>query len=221
MVFVLVLLTVGILLTIDYVLRREDRKIKAIGQEKKSPIFLSPEKALLPLTNGSKKLYHLSHTWVQPAEGDTVYIGFDDFVSTLFSSEIKMEDLPLVGTHVPQGTKVWDVGLTNRKVHQLSPVSGKVVDINPACKLNIPLTTNDVEKSWVIKMKTDNLEKDSHNLMKPTQANMMNTALRDDLYLSAQQEHYLNDGGAIDPSYIDQMGEDEWGELCNKFFPYQ
>jgi len=221
MVFVLVLLTVGILLTVDYVLRREDRKIKAIGQEKKSPIFLNPEKALLPLTNAEKKMYHLSHTWVQSLEGDTVYVGFDNFVSAVFSSEIKMEDLPLVGAHVPQGAKIWDVGLTNRKVSQLSPISGKVVEINPACKLNIPLSTNEVEKSWVIKMKTDNLEKESHNLMKHTQATMMNTALRDDLYLSAQQEHYLNDGGAIDPNYIEEMAEDEWEVLCNKFFPYQ
>jgi glycine cleavage system H lipoate-binding protein len=221
MVFLLVFLTVGILLTIDFILRREDRKIKAIGQEKKSPIFLSPEKALLPLANGKKKLYHLSHTWVQPLEGNAVYIGFDNFVSDLFSSEIQIENLPLVGTHVPQGTKIWDVGLSRHKVSQLAPISGEVVDINPACKLNIPLTTGEVEKSWVIKMKSDDLSNELHNLMRPLQASIMNTAMRDELFLSAhKEEHFLNDGGAIDPNYINNMPDDQWEELCDKFFSY-
>jgi glycine cleavage system H lipoate-binding protein len=220
MVFVLVLLTIGIFIAVDYVLRREDRVIKEIGKEEKSPIFLSPEKSLRALENGKKRLYHLSHSWAQPTSENYVYVGFDNFITSLFSEYVRMEDLPLVGTHIPQGTKIWNVGLEKHKVPQLSPLSGKVVDINPACKMNLPLPTEDVENSWIIKLNADNLENESNNLMKHSQAEIMNAALNDDLILSAQNGHYLNDGGKIDPLYIEKMPENDWKDLLNRFFPY-
>jgi len=221
MVFVFVLLTIGIFLTVDYVLRREDREIKEIGREKKSPIFLSPEKALRPIENGKKRSYHLSHSWMQPTDEGFVYVGFDNFISTLFSSEVSMDNLPLVGTHVPQGVKIWDVGLKNHRISQLSPISGKVVDINPGCKLNVPIPTDQTEKSWVLKIKADNLDIDTKNLMKHPQAAILNTALIDDLFLSAQEGKYLNDGGMIDPDYVENMSDEQWNQLVDLFFPYQ
>jgi glycine cleavage system H lipoate-binding protein len=221
MVLLLVLLTVTILLAVDYVLRKEERKIKAIGNEQRSPIFLSPERSLSPIVDKSKRMYHLSHSWAQMTDGDYVYVGFDDFISNLFSSEVRVDDLPLVGAHLLQGTKIWDVGIANRKVEQLSPLSGSVVDVNPAFKMNIPLSSADVEQSWILKLKADNLKKESANLMKNTQAAMMNTYLRDELLMSAQQENYLNDGGKIDPAFVEKMSDGQWKSLIDKFFPYQ
>ena len=221
MVFALVLLTIGILIAVDYVLRKEKREIGEIGKEKKSPIFLSPEKALKPIGNGGKRLYHLSHSWMKPAEKGYVYVGFDNFISTLFSSDVSLKDLPLVGTHLPQGAKVWDVGLTNHRISQLSPVSGKVVEVNPACKLNVPIPSEQTEKSWVLKLEADKLEMETKNLMKHSQVERMNAALIDDLYLSAQEGKYLNDGGKIDPDYIDKMPIEKWSQLVDMFFPYE
>ena len=221
MVFVLVFVTIGICLAIDYVLRREGREIKEIGKEKKSPIFLSPEKALRPIINENDRFYHLSHSWMQSAGDEYVYVGFDNLISTLFSSDIRLNDLPLVGTHLPQGAKIWDVGLKNRRISQLSPISGKVVDINPGCKLNLPIPTDQTEKSWVLKLKADNLAMDMKNLMKQPQVDMMNAALVDDLYLTAQEGKYLNDGGKIDPDYIENMPDDKWNQLVDLIFPYE
>ena len=221
MVLLLVLLTVGIFLAVDYVLRREDRAIKEIGKEKRSPIFLSPEKSLRPIAEGAQRMFHLSHSWAQSIDEDYVYVGFDNFISNLYSADVRVDDLPLMGTHIPQGTKIWDVGVANHMVPQLSPVSGSVVDINPACKMNLSLSSEDVEKSWILKLKADDLARDSHNLMKQSQANMMNTSLNDELFLFAQKEHYLNDGGKIDPAYIEKMPAEEWIELVDKFFPYE
>ena len=132
-----------------------------------------------------------------------------------------MKDLPMVGAHVPQGAKIWDVGLKNHRISQLSPVSGQVVDVNPACKLNIPIPTDQTEKSWVLKLKADNVDMEIKNLMKHNQAAIMNTALIDDLYLSAHEGKYLNDGGKIDPAYIDNMSQERWNVLIELFFPYQ
>ena len=57
--------------------------------------------------------------------------------------------------------------------------------------------------------------------MRQTQADILNNALTDELYLSAQQGQYLNDGGQIDPDYIDKMSDEEWQILVEQFFPYQ
>jgi len=220
MVFALVLLTIGIFLAVDYVLRREGREIREIGNEKKSPIFLSPEKALGPIGKGHERMYHLSHSWIQPTDEGYVYVGFDNFISTLFSSDINLKDLPLVGTHVSQGAKIWDVGLKTHRISQLSPISGEVVDVNPGCKLNVPIPADQTEKSWVLKIKADNMAMETKNLMKQSQVAIMNAALIDDLYLTAQEAKYLNDGGKIDPDFIDNMSDERWNKLVELFFPY-
>jgi len=220
MVFILVILTVAVILAVDFVLRREGRAIKEIGKEKRSPIFLSPERSLTPVPTDKRRYYHLSHSWVQPADAEYVYVGFDDFISALFTAEVRLDDLPLIGTHIPQGSKIWEVGKDQHKVSQLSPVSGKVIDVNPACRINIPLSSDDLKKSWILKIKADDLQKEAHNLMKDEQAKLMNTALYDELLLHTQAGHYLNDGGKIDPIYIENMSEAEWQNLISKFFSY-
>jgi len=220
MVMIMLLATVLIFLAVDYVLRREGNEIKDVGKEKRSPIFISPERSLLPVGNGAERLYHLSHSWVQPTENDFVYVGYDDFISNLFSTKIRLADLPLIGSHLPQGAKAWEVGLKQHKVSQLSPISGKVVDINPACKMNLPLDSRDVAKSWILKVKPENLDRETHNLMNSDQVTIMNSALTDELLFNAQEGHYLNDGGAIDPSFIEKMSIHEWQDFIRKFFPY-
>ena len=83
------------------------------------------------------------------------------------------------------------------------------------------LPSEDVKKSWILKLKADDLENESHNLMKESQAKLMNTALHDELLMYAQEGHYLNDGGKIDPAYIENMPEEDWQNLISKYFPFQ
>jgi glycine cleavage system H lipoate-binding protein len=220
MVFTLVLLTVLVFLAIDLLMRREERALKDIEKSDKSPIFLSPDKALIPVGNEMNRLYHLSHTWVVPSDQGYLYVGYDDFISCLFTDQVKVQQLPLVGSHITQGTKIWDVQLGEHSLSQLAPLSGKIVGINPACKMNLPLPSRQVEKSWILKIEADNLGSEGNNLLSHTQAAMLNTKLRDDLYQHAQQGHYLNDGGQIDPEFIKRMSDQEWDQILHKFFPY-
>jgi glycine cleavage system H lipoate-binding protein len=220
MVFALVLLTLLILLAVDLILRREDLQLKNVEKTEKSPIFLSPEKALLPLGNEISRLYHLSHTWIIPSDQGYVFVGYDDFIVNLFTEEVKIEDLPLVGSNITQGTKIWDIKIGNHALTQLAPVSGKIIGINSACKMNLPLPSSQVEKSWILKIKADHLQDERNNLLSHPQAMILNTRLRDDLAIYAQQGHYLNDGGKIDPDYIKRMSDQEWNNLRQAFFPY-
>lgn len=221
MVVALFLLTVVVFVAVNYFLTKEDRLMEKSEKQKKSPIFLSPDKALIPLVNGAKRLYHLSHSWVQKSDEEYVYVGYDNFVPYLFSSKVKIKDLPLIGAEVPQGSKLWDVESNGRSLAQLAPVSGKVVDINPACNMDIALPSDQIEKSWILKMSTSDMEHDTRNLMPPEQAFRMNTALQDDIYQTMQSGAYLNDGGQIDPSFIESLSDREWADLVEKYFPYQ
>jgi len=220
MVAALFLVTIIIFLVVDFILRREDKTITEAGKSKKSPIFLSPEKALHQLANETKRLYHLSHSWAAPTVDDSFYVGYDKFIPTLFPSEIKIKVAPKIDTFIHQGAKIWEVQFNGHKISQLAPISGKVIDINAACRMDIALPTDQVEKSWIVKMKAVNFQDESNNLMNHTQATSMNNNLRDEVVLSAQEGHCLNDGGMIDPSYITNMSDEEWAEFINKFFPY-
>ena len=133
MVFIFVFLTVLIFLAVDFILRKEDRNFEEMEKSKKSPIFLSPEKALHKVGNEMNRLFHLSHTWVMPSDEGFVYIGFDKFMSSIFTGQVTVENLPLIGSFVPQGAQIWDLNISGRNVKQLSPVSGEIIDINPAC----------------------------------------------------------------------------------------
>lgn len=204
----------------DLILRKEDRRIYRAENSRKTPIFMSPEKALLKISNETKRLYHLSHSWVLSAFENHFYVGFDKFIPTIFSSEIKIKVIPKIDSYIQQGAKIWDINFKGRKLTQLAPISGLVVDINPACRMDLGLPTDKVENSWIVKIKASNYSNESNNLMNHSQATYLNNGLRDKIVLDAQQINYLNDGGLIDPSYIMNMTDDEWNNFIEKFFPY-
>lgn len=220
MVILLFLLTVVIFLAVDIILRKEDKQLEEAEKAKKSPIFLSPEKALKYIGDEASRLYHLSHTWVLSSDGDYGYVGYDNFIPTLFSSDVKIQDLPNVGSYISQGSTIWKVKFNGREVSQLAPISGEVVDINPACKMDIPLPADRVEKSWIIKLKVRRYESEKNNLMDHNLAKRLNVLLRDELCQDAQKSAFLNDGGRIDPSFIHSLTDEQWQDILTKFFPY-
>lgn len=220
MVFLLFFLTIVIFLLVDLILRREDKEIAESEKAVKSPIFLSPEKALRYLGNEANRLFHLSHSWALSSNGEYAYVGYDNFIPTLFSSDVKIQGIPNIGTRILQGSNIWKVKLNGREITQLAPISGEIVDINPACKMDIPLPADQVEKSWILKMKMMPYRNETGNLMSYEQANRLNTILRDELFQNAQEGDFLNDGGKIDPSFVTNMTDQEWRKILHKFFPY-
>jgi len=209
-----------IFIVVDLILRKENKTIIEYEKTRESPIFLSPEKALRHIANETDRLYHLSHSWVLSSLEDKYYVGYDKFIPTIFPSSIKVHVVPKIGSFIQQGVKIWDIKFNGRTISQSAPISGKVIDINPACKIDIPLPSDEVEQSWIVKMQASNFSIESNNLMNHTQAISINSMLKDEILLNAQHGHYLNDGGKIDPSYFSNMTDEEWGKFVNKFFPY-
>lgn len=220
MVFALVAITVLLIIAAEIIWRREERTISASTRHKKSTIFISPEKAIRPVGKKSDRWYHSSHTWVVSTSGDSVYVGIDNFMPELFSKDVYFSHLPDPGTKIHQGDRTWNIGLADKKVSQYAPISGEVEEINPAVSSGMALPTENMEKSWVLKIKPSDLESERHNLVSHDQAMRINRMLGDELKWTAQQGHYLNDGGVLDPDFVARMNDVTWRELTNKFFQF-
>jgi len=220
MVAAIFIFTLLLFIVVDLILRKEDRTIYKTEKSRKTPIFQSPERALRKIANETNRLYHLSHSWVVSAFENHFYVGFDKFIPTIFPSDIKIKVIPKIDSYIQQGAKIWDIYFNGRKITQLAPISGMVVDINPSCRMKLNLPADQVEKSWIVKMKAASYSNESNNLMNHSQATYLNNGLRDKLVLDAQHGNYLNDGGKIDPSYLVNMSDDEWNSFIEKFFPY-
>ena len=210
MVIALVILTILIFILIDYFTRREDRKIKTRDRTARSPIFLTPDKALIRVDADETRLNHLSHTWVQPTENGAAFVGFDDFISFLLPGTVQLSSLPNIDQHVSQGEKIWELKINGRRIPQMSPVSGNVVAINPACTMDIALPTREVEKSWVVKICPTQYPYESRNLTPMDLAVTMNRSLHDEVVLMAHDGHFLNDGGELEADFLRALPEESW-----------
>ncbi len=220
MVIFLVVFMAICFITVDYLLKKKQRIIEESEAKVKSPIFLSPEKALKPLGNQEKRMHHLSHTWALPNGTGNCYVGYDSFISYLFHSKIRIGSLPAIRKTIRQGEKIWDIKLNDRSIAQFSPVSGSVVGINPACAIGIPLRPDEIEKSWVVKINPSNFPEETNNLMDHDQANILNKTLREEAFKNILKKSYINDGGNIDPSFVMSMNDEEWKEFVRQFFPH-
>jgi len=220
MVFVLVATAVLLIIVAEFFLRKEEKTILASGKHKKINIFMSPEKSIRPVGKKADRWYHSSHTWALSTSGDSVLVGIDNFMPELFSKDVYFSHLPSPGMQLQQGDKTWNIGMAEKKVPQYAPISGEVVEINPAVAAGVALQTENVEKSWVLKIKPSDMASEKHNLVPHDQAMRINRMLGDELKWNAQQGHYLNDGGVLDPDFIAQMNIDTWRKLTGKFFQF-
>lgn len=221
MVVIFVILTFAVFILVNYLLRKEEKAIQGTEKTKRTPIFLSPEKALFPLNNIVERMYHPSHTWALQNKSGDFYIGYDPFIPFLFSSDIKIHDLYPIGEIIRQGEKIWDIRSNGHTIAQLSPISGDIIEINPACTLGIPLPSATVEKSWIVKIKALSILNEANNLLNHFQATSIIKTLRDEVFSMNYNRSNMADGGKIDPSFINNMTDAEWLEFVRRFFPYQ
>lgn len=220
MVVALVIITIVVLLLLDYFLRKEGKSEKEMEEKKSQPIFLSPEKSLRAVPDGIEKFYHPSHTWMYVDERGRIVVGYDSFIPYLFSGEIVVKNLTRVGEKIEQGNKIWNLEFGNKMVSQLAPVSGEVLEINPAFGMETKLPSEKVAKSWIMKIKPSDLKTSINNLL-PEELQETNNRLLQDRFLNMHHQNvYMNDGGSIDPNFINNLTDETWEKVVKTFFPY-
>ena len=94
--------------------------------------------------------YTRTHEWVK-TEGDSLLIGLTDFAQKELG-DIVFINVPFVGDGVTAGVSFADVESVKAVSEEISPVSGKVAEVNEAL-VDAPETINEKPyEAWIIRV---------------------------------------------------------------------
>lgn len=163
---------------------------------------------------------HPTHTWAEVIRPSLVNVGMDRFASSVFGSvqEIK---LPTKGDRVFQGGQAWRIKRGNRELVGISPVSGRVVDVNPKVAENPQvLAQENPEVNWILKIAPLRLAREAKNLLSGEMLARWNQATKEQLVATLVPTSYpvLQEGGEIKPDLGDELTSEQWQKVARDFF---
>ena len=219
MVVILVALTFVAVITAQWLLERRRRAALLLEGD----VLHETVRAEEPRWVGGFELprglhYHPSHTWVHRVSDQVAYVGIDDFARRLVGAPAQLR-LPTVGSSVTQGEPAIGATHDGHDVQLLSPVSGKVVAVNPRLKAD-PESVHDVYgRGWLYKVKSPRLFTDLTNLLRRSLAErwMEDTRSQLDLRLMLASGSVIQDGGILLDDLRTSLPSDEWKELVDEF----
>lgn len=98
--------------------------------------------------------YTEKHEWVK-IDGDTAIFGISDFAQNALG-DIVFVDLPKVGKTVKQGQSFGTIESVKAAEDLYAPISGEVIEVNPAIAKDPALVNKDAFGAWMIKIKNVN-----------------------------------------------------------------
>jgi len=164
-------------------------------------------------------LYHQGHSWAKPENKGVVLVGVDDFAQKLLGKPTGIR-LPKVGSQIVQGEKGWKLQFDGKSINILSPVNGKVVEINKDIIHEPELLNKDpYQKGWLLKVKPSKLKTDEKNLLSGALAkawiedivNRLSTRITGDFGV------VLQDGGLPITGFAKEMSPIDWDKLAREF----
>ena len=167
-----------------------------------------------------KVYYHQGHSWAIPESGNVVRIGIDDFAQKLVG---KIDDIkfPQVGSEVTQGEKAWALLVNSKSIDMLSPVDGKIVDINESLLSSPDIISKDpYGQSWFMKVQAPKLSDNLRNLLSGGTARKWMEEVSENLLSRADYKlgPILQDGGTLVDGIARNLDRDRWDEIAKEFF---
>lgn len=163
--------------------------------------------------------YHQGHSWAYVDSNNLVKIGIDDFASKLIG--VPSSVVPIrVGQQFQQGKSTIDLLVNGKKLSVLSPVSGKIVEVNNKVLENPELITNSpYTEGWLVKMSPDNFIKDTSNLLSGNVAMawLKETVKSINQKMTGTPELVLQDGGKIIPGFAREIDPENWDKLIKEY----
>lgn len=95
--------------------------------------------------------YTEKHEWVK-IEGDTATFGISDFAQNALG-DIVFVDLPKIGKLVKKGQSFGTIESVKAAEDLYAPLSGEVIEINPAISKDPSIVNKDAFGAWMIKVK--------------------------------------------------------------------
>ena len=163
---------------------------------------------------------HPSHTWAEVVQPNVVNVGMDKFTSSVFGS-IQGIQLPNQGDRIYQGGRAWKLQRGERELVQISPVSGRVVEVNEKVVENPKLLNQeDPERNWILKIAPMRLAREDRNLLSGEMLSRWNQAAKEQLVAALVPSSYpvLQEGGEIKPVLGDELTSQQWEKISRDFF---
>jgi glycine cleavage system H protein len=218
MAVLLALLSIAVFMLIDIYLNR--RASETLATPEKVEVQLPATKEL----ESGRLHYHPGQCWVRaPAGGeDLVTVGCSEF-GARFAGALARIEMPALGSQLEQGTAGWTlVSRRGRRLTQVAPISGKVVEVNydllkePDLVVRSPLSLG-----WILKVRPHHLKQGLANLMAPALALNLLDTIKARLVTSGDPAlgAMAADGGQWSPDLGDQLDDESWLHLRAELFP--
>ena len=223
MVIILVALTILAVFVIQAILCRSTRRIEAPlaelerGLRVASPV---PAPARVPQFPADV-YYHNGHAWMKFEGGDRIKVGLDDFTQQVMG-DIDDIKLPSIGAELNQGRVAWKVRHGERKLCQLAPVGGTVVDVNENLIKDPTLANRSpYEEGWILKIHAKGLNREMPELMDALQFKMHFDQCKAKLLSSFNSQTLgsaYGDGGEVIRGVASKLDEKAWKTLVAQLF---
>lgn len=164
-------------------------------------------------------LYFKGHLWLNRIDG-RVRVGLDDFARRLLGN---IDDLwlPPLDSGIKRGGTLLEINIGKKNARMLSPISGRIVDINPDVKDNPDIVSKDPYRlGWIFTIKPEN-EDEVKELLRGYEARKWLKSDVDRLYQWVDKELgvTLTDGsGNLVANIPEALKDDEWNRLTKEFF---
>jgi glycine cleavage system H lipoate-binding protein len=220
MTVILVLLTLGIFLLIDYARSQKLGKpaVQTAAHET-APRVVPAMVAGFQVPENLR--YHAGHTWALSESRDLVRVGMDDFASKLVG-KIDSIALPQRGRWVRQGQKIWTVFREGKSVDMVSPIEGTVTDINEAVMKDPELARKDpYGEGWLLTVQAPDAKINFRNLLGGTLARLWTeeSALRLRTRMPmGTAAAFAQDGGVAVDDITAHLPNEDWATLTKEFF---
>ena len=170
MVFILVAFTFfGLILAgaiVRHVVSKREvpRAVLQMGQMRRAPVAAVPAFGRA-LQFPKEVYYHYGHAWAKLDEDKRVRVGLDDFTQQVMG-DIEDIEVPSVGSQLKQGEAAWKLRQGKRKLSQLAPLGGTVVELNEKLIKDPSLANlSPYEKGWILKIQPKAFSEEMPELM--------------------------------------------------------
>ncbi len=222
MTVILVLLTFGIFLAIDYVRGQKQlakQPVLQAARRETAPRVIPAMVAGFQVPENVR--YHTGHTWALSESPDRVRVGMDDFATKLVG-KIESIALPQRGRWVRQGQKIWTIIRDGKSVDMVSPIEGTVTDINESVMRDPELARKDpYGDGWLLTVQAPDSKINFRNLLGGTLARLWTeeSALRLQKRMPMALAGALaQDGGVAVDDLTAHMPDEDWATLTKEFF---
>jgi len=226
MVVILVVLTIFGFFLAHAISQRFARKreIPRVGLEKNrmilSPLVAAPDPGKVPWFP-EDVYFHSGHAWMKLEGGNRIKVGLDDFTQQVMG-DIDDIEIPPIGGKLNQGDVAWKVRHGQRKLKQLAPLGGTVIDVNENLIKDPTLANRSpYEEGWILKIQTNSLNKEMPALMDALQfkahfdedkAHLMSSFKSETLGLA------YGDGGEVIRGVASKLDDKAWKRLVAQLF---